>query len=525
MSFRLRMFLLFGGLAAVLLASEWFLVHSLTRDLSSEFGEVAASVGRDVIFGAVETHAVGFGLAGEPEDAASLRAWAMEHLHDDRSPDGESPGPGQEEIDLRVEVFDREDVVVVPGSRARWIQSETRRLEGPVGENGAVGRKMIKRLVYVESCDHAEAVDGETACVHAGSDTTDAVFNLRLDRAADAHFLFLTGPGAKTVSIPIPRLGVDDALDRTFNRLLLGSLGILTIGLLAGGFIAHRVTSPLGGLASAARAVGEGQLGAQARVTGGGEVSEAIRSFNSMSLRLQELDRAADEMRTREHLSELGEIARGLAHTLRNPLNALGLSVEELAARGSGPEASEQLVEAARRQIRRLDHAIRSFLALASEGAGHVEEVNILALVQDVVLEVLQDSRHRTPIKIETCEETLVVEGIAPELRAVVQALVVNAVEASPPGSEVRVRMGREAASGRVRLEIEDAGAGVPVEMRPRLFTPHTTTKATGSGMGLFLAHRIVTSRYAGSVDIQDREPHGSIARLELGHRRMPAGA
>ena len=55
--------------------------------------------------------------------------------------------------------------------------------------------------------------------------------------------------------------------------------------------------------------------------------------------------------------------------------------------------------------------------------------------------------------------------------------------------------------------------------------SPHTTTKATGSGMGLFLAHRIVTSRYAGSVDIQDREPHGSIARLELGPRRMPAGA
>ena len=92
-------------------------------------------------------------------------------------------------------------------------------------------------------------------------------------------------------------------------------------------------------------------------------LGEAIRSFNGMSSRLESLDAAERDMRTREHLSEIGEIARGLAHTLRNPLNALGLTVTEMAARAPESDDTEALVEGAQRQIRRMDGSIRSFLA------------------------------------------------------------------------------------------------------------------------------------------------------------------
>ncbi|MFQ5720465.1 MAG: ATP-binding protein [Acidobacteriota bacterium] len=278
---------------------------------------------------------------------------------------------------------------------------------------------------------------------------------------------------------------------------------------------------------SIAQEVCDGKLGVRAPETASGEVGEAIRSFNRMSARLQELDAAAREMRTQQHLGEIGEIGRGLAHTLRNPLNALGLSLEELAERAPDGDASDELVESARRQIRRMDHSIRSFLALASGGAGDLEPVNLRALVQDVVLEVLQDTRHRTPIEIEPGAAGAaepVIDGIGAELRAVVQALVVNAVEASPPGSAVRLRLTPAGRGERIGLEIDDAGAGLPPEVRERLFTPHTTTKATGSGMGLFLAHRIATGWYAGRLEIRDRVPRGSTAVLELRGRTAPAG-
>ena len=73
----------------------------------------------------------------------------------------------------------------------------------------------------------------------------------------------------------------------------------------------------------------------------------------------------------------------------------------------------------------------------------------------------------------------------------------------------------------RRRLEVEDEGPGIAREIRARLFTPHATTKANGSGMGLFLAQRLAGHRYHGSVRLDDRDGQGTIARLELGPRQQ----
>ena len=65
-------------------------------------------------------------------------------------------------------------------------------------------------------------------------------------------------------------------------------------------------------------------------------------------------------------------------------------------------------------------------------------------------------------------------------------------------------------------MEVEDDGPGLPASVRERLFQPHVTTKSTGAGMGLFLAHRIATSRLGGSLQLDDREGGGTLAVLEL---------
>jgi C4-dicarboxylate-specific signal transduction histidine kinase len=75
-----------------------------------------------------------------------------------------------------------------------------------------------------------------------------------------------------------------------------------------------------------------------------------------------------------------------------------------------------------------------------------------------------------------------------------------------------------------VRVTIDDDGPGLPEEVRARLFTPHLTTKANGSGMGLFLAHRIATARYGGRLELAAREAGGTSAVLELGSRRPGPG-
>jgi signal transduction histidine kinase len=333
--------------------------------------------------------------------------------------------------------------------------------------------------------------------------------------AGGTGFLFLEGP-AERVRIPIPGTGVKDAVARFRTRLVLGSLGIVAFGLLAAAFVAHRVTRPLAELSRAARTVGEGAFGTQVGARDGGEVGEAISAFNPMSSRLEALEREAISLKEREHLGEMGEVARGMAHALRNPLHAVGLSVDELASRLPGDDEAAALAAAARRQIAGVDGTIRSFLALAA-GGGAEEEVDVRALAEEVALAALQEARGRVRISVAPGPAGPRLVAVAPELKAALHALVVNAVEASPDGGEVVVSVAERGEGAAVT--VDDDGPGLPEEVRARLFTPHVTTKPSGSGMGLFLAHRIATTRYGGTLALERRAPRGTRALLSLGPR------
>ncbi len=483
MTLRLRLFLLFGGLVALLVLAQWWWVRVLTRDLSSEIDQVASSVGHSVVAffsdgGDSSAHERVFECLGEGCEDVTLLDEDIELRHRTGGPDGEDATGATPGKKVLVQRFRRGD-------------TEADREEGA----------------------------GFGYSYHADHPADETHVKLHIEHEDGARYLRMGGPTIER-RVLIPQ-GFRDQLERFSRRLVIGSAGFLALGLVLAGVVAHRVTAPLRHLAGAARRLGEGALGTRVPVEAGGEVGQALAAFNRMSGRLEELDRRNRELSADQHLGEIGEISRGLAHTLRNPLNALGLSVEELAM-GDGAPAPE-LAESARRQIRRIDDRLKSFLALASQSGGVLTEVDLGELVEDVALEALQDSRGKARLDLESIAGLPLLRAARPELRAVVQALVVNAIEASPAGGRVAVRASTPAA-GRWRLEIDDEGPGLPEEVRARLFTPHLSTKANGSGMGLFLAHRIATSRYRGSLELIDLEDddggvRGTRAILELGER------
>jgi len=316
--------------------------------------------------------------------------------------------------------------------------------------------------------------------------------------------------------IPIPNSGISENLAQAERQYLLGSSGILAFGLLLAAMAAHRFTTPLRQLAVTAREVGEGQLGLQVTEEGNaGEVGVAITAFNKMSLRLRHLDEQTRTMQERAYLSELGEIANGLAHTIRNPLNTLGLSVEQLILPGVSEDQSMELANTARQQIRRIDQWIRSFLAFASQGVAQEENLDFGKIIQDVVLEAIQDGSKAVDLDMDLAEDVPQIPGVVPEMRAVLQALVVNAVEASPTDGLVTIRL-KVNQQRQLCIEVEDNGSGVDEAIRDKLFTPHITTKATGSGMGLFLAGRIISSRYRGEVSLLNRQEGGTTALITI---------
>jgi len=524
MSLRVRLFLVFGGLVALLVLAQWWWVRTLTRELSEELEVTAMGVGRQVADIFVGEHdcvgescrkiiAHGHRVTRDESQSEPVIIPVGKDSHGEEAilmgwfppPEkgAQAPGTGAadregNEIEVEAETVRAETIRVGVSPSSASGDEVSRTVHGDETGDNVTYRFMIKRKLYRPSDEEALPPD---------------LAKELLDEQRDVHVLSMVGPEL-THYIPIPQ-GFRDRLERFSQRLLLGSLGLLGVGLLLAALVAHRVSVPLRRLSGAASRVGQGELGTQVAVAAGGEVGQAITAFNRMSRQLAELDAKARALSARQHLGEIGEIARGLAHTLRNPLNALGLSVEELATKAAS--GGQELADAARRQIRRIDHSIRSFLALASQGSGAMSEVAVAELVQDVALEALQDARGRVRLDLDVAPELRPLAAVEPELRAVLQALVVNAVEASPEGGTVGIRVRPEAQ--RLRVEIVDQGPGLAPEIRERLFTPHLSTKADGSGMGLFLAHRIATTRYGGTLEIVDEAGGGTRAVLELGPR------
>ncbi len=323
--------------------------------------------------------------------------------------------------------------------------------------------------------------------------------------------------------IPIPRQGFNAAFERYRSSLTLGFLSLLGLGLVAAGWMTLRVSAPLRDLVDAARRIGDGELGVQIPTTGSVEIAQAARAFNRMSSELVEYERLARAHHEREHLGEISEMARALAHALRNPLNALGLTLEEhekqLAQRGESWEEAGT----ARAQIRRIESSVRSLLSITGGEGTSCTPVRLGSLARDVALEVMQDIGGGLEFDVRDAPDLGEVSAVQPELRAVLQTLLVNAAEATSEGGLIEVVLG-SSGDGEWTVDVLDRGTGLEPHIEGELFKPHATTKRSGTGMGLFLARRIVESRYGGSLDLTAREDGGVCARLVLHARVVEAG-
>lgn len=565
MALRTRLFLFFGTLIAVLVSAELWLVQTLTRDLEDEVGELALEMGNGFLhfLGAEEPNAnfpatLGFDVA------AGLHAPPARIRHERAQAGGAFVLRMREQEVLTeggnvVMVVDSGDVfsLDLKGTAASELDMEALHRE-LIRYRHPVHQKLIRRVVDGDprinvrrivnehgiSTTHAELFehlgDEDLAVQIAVSgdllfgDDEEVFLEMKMTPAA-GHWVaaapsidveeelyefevedtpLATEQPVASARIPIPRQGLVTAVESFLSRLLLGSAGILIMGLLVAGYTAHRVSEPLQGLARAARRVGDGDFGAQVASEGDREVRDTISAFNTMSTQLAELDDEARSLREREHLFEMGEVARGLAHSLRNPLNVLGLTVDQLAG-----DEQPGLAVSARAQIQRIDRTLRTFLSLSS-GGGEPEIVAVDDIARDVALELVQDCSARARVRVEA-DGPVPLCAVGPELRAVLHVLVVNAAEASPEDSEVVVRVAPTA--GGARIEVLDRGTGVAASVRNRLFTPHTTTKEQGAGMGLYLAQRIARNRYAGSLALEERTGGGTAATLVV--RSLGEGA
>jgi signal transduction histidine kinase len=239
--------------------------------------------------------------------------------------------------------------------------------------------------------------------------------------------------------------------------------------------------------------------------------------------------RAEAALRRRDRLAAMGELAAGVAHEVRNPLNAIAMSVKRLRAEFREGPASEaeraevdELLDVLAGQSRRIDATVEQFLTYARPRPLAPRPIDLGRLVAEVAetTRALAASRGLT-LEVDssvTGEVTLDPDQIRPAL----DNLLRNAVEATPAGGRVTLAARRE--GGGIVLEVSDTGAGIAPEHLPRIFDLYFTTKTEGTGVGLAVTHQIVTA-HGGSVDVESSPGQGTRFFVRLPAAPAESGA
>jgi signal transduction histidine kinase len=485
MRIQARLFVVTALLVLSLMAVQWWLQAHQLRAIKVELGNVATEVGKGIL-----------------SDGANLISAleGMDAMVSQQEP-VEGSATGKDSGTPNTYVF---------------VNSPLKRLDVAGRDGGTVVGQAQVQMVGAPA---AVAVGCIPRSDEEGNEAAPELRVLRFDLSvvdgADARerVLVLKDEEGQQSRIPFPVSPTVKLLKSTQHKGMIFQGGLLLVGLCASALMARQVARPLQSLAARAEALGRGDLGVEVPETSFGEVGELQRSFNSMSRRLKELEEQREAWRRREHLAQLGDLSRGLAHTVRNPLNTLGLVVEELASTNQGQGA---LVATAQSQIRHIDRWLRSFLALGAGDAAETECAQLEDLVESAVLEAVQQGQR---VRLEVEHPRLRVNVVATALHVALANLIENAVDAAPEGSEVVVRVSK--AGEEALVSVLDRGSGLPQEVRDRLFSPHVTTKVGGSGMGLFLARQLVVGMHGGRLSIDDQPEGGTKVVISL--PRAPA--
>jgi two-component system, NtrC family, nitrogen regulation sensor histidine kinase NtrY len=302
------------------------------------------------------------------------------------------------------------------------------------------------------------------------------------------------------------------------SALLVGSIGIV-LAILLSSWAAARVTRPVEQLARAAREVTSGNWNTRVEIPGRDEFSQLAESFNRMTT---ELLTQKERLVQAEIVAAWRELARRLAHELKNPLFPLQLTIENLVrARMQSPQQFDEVFRESSRtllaEISNLKTIIGRFSEFSKMPPPQLQPVQLNDLLRGVVqlFQAQLTAPGREPIHCEfEFEDGLAPVAADPELlHRALSNLVLNAMDAMPNGGTLTLRCRRN--DGTAIIEISDTGSGLTREECERIFTPYYTSKQHGTGLGLAIVQSVV-SDHGGRISVQSEPGQGTTFTIEL---------
>jgi two-component system, NtrC family, sensor histidine kinase HydH len=324
----------------------------------------------------------------------------------------------------------------------------------------------------------------------------------------------------RVFSIPLDKLDVvmtvhynsmasTEILQAFKNRYIIMVAFVFIITLWIMVYSMHRMLRPLMDLSDACAAITEGELESVRVASSSGEVQLLERKFNDMVASLREKEVMEVKLRQAQRLSALGNLAAGVAHDVRNPLNAIKLlsshTIDSLP--GEENERATKPLMTIRDEVDRLEDIVSGFLSLAKERELAPEPNKVDGLLAECVRLFQKDAEAREVSLVAELNagETMLLLDSKQWPRAILNVLL-NALEACETGGHVRISSRPN--NGACHILVEDDGPGLPQNIAEQVFDPYYTTKPGGTGLGLSITRGIV-EEHGGTIELDSVEGQG----------------
>jgi len=317
------------------------------------------------------------------------------------------------------------------------------------------------------------------------------------------------------VPLALRQREIEREIDEPNRRVLVGAMLVLVFGAGLGASVAGRVSDPVARLTRATRLIAAGRLDVRIAADTADELRRLVDDFNSMAETL--LAQRAELARTNQ-LKAWNEMARQVAHEIKNPLTPIQLATEHLQrvhedeGRPLGA-VFDQCVITVLQQVRLLRRIASEFSNFAGEPAPRLETVSLRDVLADVVAPYSIGLASRVAFVTHLPNALPDVRVDRTLLSRALTNLIENAIQAMPSGGTIRVDA--VAADDHVRMTIADTGVGMDAEASARIFQPYLSTKTSGTGLGLSIARRNV-ELHGGTIAVASTRGVGTTVTIAL---------
>lgn len=314
---------------------------------------------------------------------------------------------------------------------------------------------------------------------------------------------------------------IRDIQHANFIRRLFATSMVFAVGIALTIFFARRYTDPIHRLVDDFKRVSAGDLSVTIPVESSDEIGELASGFNNMVEKLREREELEKRLYEAEHLSRVGQLASGIAHEIRNPLNYISLAIDHLKTEmlpecGDKCDELGELTDKIKEEVRRANYMVLNFMNYGRP----LKLRRILVPYAEIlakVLPLMSDKLVEQQISIE--------EEIAADLpplwvdqellRNCMINFISNAAQAMNEGGVIRLGASLDTDGQRVRLTFADQGSGISPEDISKIFQPYFTTKDVGIGLGLAITERII-KEHGGEILVESRPGDGTTFTVVL---------